>query len=392
MRKSIILLCLLLSAARLSAQNSVQRVLDAIEKNNASLQSARSNADALTLEARTGNSLENPEVEYVRNWSRGPEQTVEGELNVTQSFDFPTAYAARNKAARLKAEVYGHELNARRQELLLEGKTLCIRIVALRRQVALLESRVENARRVAAAYASRLEAGEANVIEKNRSDVELASVQSELNDSRMELASALVQLDAMTGGEPFADTDFPDAEPVMPLESMIAEYEERAPALLALYSGTRGAQAELKESRAGSLPSFTVGYHYEHAGKVERFNGVVMGMSLPLWGNRYNVKRAKAHAAYTENLLREARVDNRAALSELYAKYEVLSRTLSDYRAMSINCNEAMGLINKALDAGALNLVEYLTEVEALYSVEEQRIAVERDFHLTVAGINAILL
>ena len=102
-------------------------VLEQVEQNNRRLQAARELMKAEVLEAKAGNNLGNPEVNYAHlfNSERGSQQ--QSELTVVQGFDFPTAYAARSKAARLQGDaardrqglrhVATAEANARRDPL-----------------------------------------------------------------------------------------------------------------------------------------------------------------------------------------------------------------------------------------------------------------------------------
>ncbi len=59
-----------------------------------------------------------------------------GELVVSQSFDFPSLYATRNKLNRLKAGTLDSQSDVFRQEKLLQAKELCLDIIMLRQQKA----------------------------------------------------------------------------------------------------------------------------------------------------------------------------------------------------------------------------------------------------------------
>lgn len=207
--------------------------------------------------------------------AKNSSETV-SEINVTQGFDFPTAYFARRKAAITKEEQLGHELNTFRQDLLLKAKLLCIDIIALRQEYALLKIRTENTRRMATSMDRALKEGEVTSLEKNRADIELANMQNQCGLKKIELESALEQLQNLNGGNPieFNDSLFALPEEVIPFESMKKEYETRAPQLLSLLSEKKGAEADLKVSRAGALPGITVGYHHE-IGTGEKLNGVI---------------------------------------------------------------------------------------------------------------------
>ena len=116
-RTILIIAACLASFGPLRAQESIDEVLLLVEQASKELQAQRKLTEAQKLEAKTGNSLENPSVEFENLWRR-PVPGNNSELTVTQPFDFPGAYAARNKIAKLKASLYDSEGAEFRQQLL----------------------------------------------------------------------------------------------------------------------------------------------------------------------------------------------------------------------------------------------------------------------------------
>lgn len=384
-------LILFLALSQAQAQ-SIENVLHDIEANNATLRAQESLGKAQSLEVRAENLPEGPEVEYMHSWQKGGGEPV-SEVNVTQGFDFPTTYFARRKAAQIREEQLGHELNAFRQELLLEAKQLCIDIIALRQECTLLHKRTQNSLRMAKAMKEAMEKGEVSALEKNRADIEWANMQNQCGLKRIELESALDRLQNLNGGKAvtFTDSVFSMPEEVLPLEVMQKEYETRAPQLLALYAEKRGAEAGLKVSRSGALPGITVGYHHEIGGE-EKLNGVIVGLSLPLWKSRREIKRAKAQIEYADALLESERINRESTLKELYGQYATLKTTLEQFIRIDLQQASAMKYIKEAYRTGVLNETDFLSEVNALYEVKIQRITLERDLHKVIAEINALNL
>ncbi len=390
MRSIIIFLTFFVSMSA-SAQN-IEHVLQSIEHNNADYKARQCLSKAQRIEARTGNVPENPEVDMMRGWSRdGSHKALE--FDVSQSFDFPSAYAARRKAANAKIEQIGYEQNAYRQSLLLEAKTLCIDIVALRQEYALLSKRVANTQRMADAQVVALQNGEITVLEKNLTDIELIDLQSRLSMKTIELNTALEQLQNMNGGIEivFPDSLFAMPEEVLPYDVMVQEYKSRAPQLLMLVSEQKHAEMELKAGRSEALPSFSVGYHFEKEGN-ETLNGLVVGMSLPLWGSRRRIQQNKAQVEYAKSQYVTTETDMLSTLRELYARYNVLKEALAQLRAIDLRQVDIEKYLHKAFEAGEISEIDYLSELNMLYNVEEQCIATERDLHKVIAEINALNL
>ena len=195
--------CILIFAAALFAgtaygQRSVDDVLREVEAASKELKAQRELTAAQKMEAQTGKYLANPSVEFESLWG-GAERIRNSELTVMQAFDFPSAYASRNKIAKLRSSYYDTEGAALRQQLLLDAKTLCIQIVHLNRMKEFLSERVVNAERLDSAYRRKFAIGEANILECNKIGVELISAKTEYNLNEAELLAKCQQLATLTG-------------------------------------------------------------------------------------------------------------------------------------------------------------------------------------------------
>ena len=393
MKRAIIPLLILLSVwTAADGQVYWQTVLDTVEMNNASLAARRKLADAQALEARTGNSLENPTISYDRMWGTPAALGVSGELNVTQAFDFPTVYANRAKLAALRAKQYGYEYAAYRQQVLLSARELCINLIALRKQEALLARIRDDARQTAELFRKRAAAGDATVLEENKVEFEVLAAQNAYDLNQIELQTAEKQLANLNGGKPITllDKDFPPREVLPPFEELYARYEEADPTLLAMAVEKDAAERDVKLSRSLSLPKLELGYRREFS-TGEKFNGITMGMSIPMFGNRNNVKRAQAQSAYAQVQLQSGRIDLRTRLEQLYQQAQLLAASLTQYEKMA-STQTAVEMLNKAVAEGQISVVDYYAELAPIYTTLRTLIEVERDLHLTYARIHMLEL
>ena len=104
------------------AQNSIEQVLKNIETNNKELQANAQLITSQKLESKTDNNLPDPTLSYAHLWGAKDKNETIGELVVSQSFDFPSLYATRNKLNRLKAGAYDSQADVFRQDKLLQAK------------------------------------------------------------------------------------------------------------------------------------------------------------------------------------------------------------------------------------------------------------------------------
>lgn len=373
-----------------SVDQSIGHVLESVEQNNTALKARRHLTDAQSLEARTGNSLQDPEVAFEHKWGDPAALGKGGEVSLVQGFDFPSSYVYRNRLARSRTEQYGYEYAAYRQQLLFEVQSLCIEIIALRQQQDLLGNAMQNAGNVNDILARRLETGDANVLEANKAAYEFIGAQNEYKVNEIELVAAQNRLTNLNGGEPleFLAAEFPQWPELSLQQEIVAMYEQASPALLALVSEKDAAGHDIKLSRSMGLPKFSAGFKHEFVAG-EKFNGLVVGMSIPMFGNRNNVKRAVAQSKYADSQYQNGLVDMRSELAKLYAQAALLAGTLDEYRRITGE-TRSIELLNKALDAGQISMAEYFDQLQPIYAAQLMLIQIERDYHLVCARINMI--
>ena len=386
-RLMLIMACLLPVGSTLVAQNTIQDVLARVEQASIAMEAQRKLTEAQKLEAKTGNYLSNPSVGYESMWGSGEDRGNAGELSVVQAFDFPSAYGNRNKIARLKGEMYEQEREAFRRQLLLDAQMACLEIIYLRQQEALLNERLSNAQKLSQAYQQKLEAGDANIIAINKINIEKLNAQTALNLNGTALRSKLEQLSNMVGGEPieFNAQDY-SPEPALPPLSMLEDqYLNNDPALQALEQAYGIDQQSIALNRSLSLPQFEVGYR-QNFGMEGKAKGFLVGISVPLFENKNKVKAAKARSFFSQTQLQSSKLNLKTELKQLYEQAQTLQRSGQELRQLLSHQNN-LEILQKALDAGQIDIIEYFTEVNILFESRAQLLSIERDYRLATAQL-----
>lgn len=380
-----ILLCSFLHP--LFAQSGISEVLRSIESNNKTLQACQQLNESQKLEARTGNYLPNPTVELNQLWADRSVGGNSNELAVVQSFDFPTAYLNKNKLAKLKAVTADYQYAATRQQVLFNAEQICHEIIFLRKQKQLLDNREKNAERLEALYKKRLVSGDANQLELNKIQLEKINAGNASRRNAANLRSKLEQLQALNGGLPIelsADS-YPSQFSLPDFTQLVSEYMEADPTLKSLAGESEAAQREIKVSRALTLPKFDIGYR-RNGGSEVKMNGFKIGLSIPLWENRNTVKQAKANAEYSALNVEDNVQMLKATLQELYVQAQSLEITKNEYaRTLSSQRNEE--LLNTALEAGQMSMIDYFVEITILYDSMQNYLDVEKEYHDIVAQL-----
>lgn len=373
-----------------NAQNTGQfaKVLEQIERNSTTLDAYSKANEARKIGARTGLAPENPEVGF--GYLPGSHGGVRKDVEVSQSFDFPTLYSKRGKLADAQNVSSDWQLRSDRMELLLTAEQYCIELVYNNAIAALYSRQVANAKDIAEAYRKKLEQGEATQIEYNKAMLNLTNIENDLKTVNLECRHLQTQLTLMNGGNAveLSDTAYTNI-PVLP--SDFASWTEEAvnanPAFAFLRQEVEVAKRGVGVSKAMGLPKLSVGYSGEFT-PAEGWQGVKIGVSIPLWENRNRVKHAKAELAAAEQSESDARLRYSARLQYLFEQANELSDNIKRYESVfSTNSNDE--LLYKALKGGELSLLDYLLELEYYFNSYEKLMQARRDLQLTLAELYA---
>lgn len=371
---------LLALAIHVKAQSSIESVLSSIEKSNTSLRALRLDADAEKTGNETGLFLQNPEVEFNYLWGSPDVIGNRTDLSVRQSFDFPTAYSYRrsiSEARNLQADL-AYESN--RRALLTRAYHVCIELTYRNSRKALLSERLSHARELANVYNRRLETGDANILEANKTRVNLLTTIKEAELNELERIALAAELKILNGGEPvsFTDTIFPALNMEPDFDTWYKQVEMSNPDIqwLAQESVVRRKQEQLSSSL--TLPQFIAGYMSERI-PGEEFQGVTVGVSIPLWENRNTVKYAKAKSLAVKEYETDTRLQFYNSMKALHTRVTTMLAGVNDYRSQLETLSNT-GLLRKALDLGEISLSEYLLELSVYYEAADQLL--EADFEL----------
>lgn len=385
MKRIIIGILSLGLAPAVFAQTGIDEVLLRVENNSKELRAQREETAARKTEARTDKFMANPSVEFENLWGGHGER--DAELTIAQAIDFPSAYGARNKIARIKSTLAENEGQDARQRILLEAKLLCIEIIYRNRQRTILGERLANAERLSEVYRKKMDSGDANALEYNKANLELvaARTQFELNES--ERAALCLKLNTLAGGgeSTFEELTYPAPAELPEPDVLEMRYTEGNPELRSLSDALDLGRRTVTLNRAMSLPQFEVGYRHNF-GAEGRFKGFVVGMSIPLFENRNKVKAAKAQTLSADARLQSARENSSTELKELYERALTLKRSYETLES-TLRSQNSLTVLDKSLEAGQITLIEYFTEVEVLYRSRETLLGLERDYQSTVARI-----
>lgn len=392
MRKYIILIAVLAVAGPAAAQQTIDAVLQQIERNNTTLEALRKQTEADKLQNKTGITLPDPEVSFDYLWGDPSSIGNRKDFGVTQSFDIATIAGSRRRVADAQNGLLDVEYRAGRMAVLLEAKQTCIQLIYYNALKAELEQRLAHAQAVADFYDRQLADGNANRLEVNKARLSLSAAQGELRRNEVERTNLLAELQRLNGGEPIAFEQAAYAQPVLP-QDFEAWYDEAAAANPVLAYARQNVELKRREMKLGKLtglPQISAGYMSELVPE-SNFRGITLGLSVPLWSNRNRVKQAKAAVVAAELQQKDATVQFYERLRNQYGRTLGLQRTAGEYRKALAELDNTQ-LLRKALDAGEISLLDYIVELGLYYTTVDEALAAERDYELALTELQSVML
>lgn len=392
MKKYIILIAVLAIAGPAAAQQSIDAVLQQIERNNTTLEALRKQTEADKLQNKTGITLPDPEVSFDYLWGDPSSIGNRKDFGVTQSLDIATIAGSRRRVADAQNGLLDVEYRAGRMAILLEAKQACIRLIYYNALKAELEQRLAHAQAVADFYDRQLADGNVSRLEVNKARLSLSNMQGELRRNEVERTNLLSELQRLNGGEPIAFEQAAYAQPVLP-QDFEAWYDEAAAANPVLAYARQNVELKRREMKLGKLaglPQISAGYMSELVPE-NNFRGITLGLSVPLWSNRNRVKQAKAAVVAAELQQKDATVQFYERLRNQYSRTLGLQRTAEEYRK-SLSELDSTQLLRKALDAGEISLLDYIVELGLYYTTVNEALAAERDYELALTELQSVML
>ncbi len=380
---SFVVLC---SAAR--AQSTIENILGEIEKNNTTIQALRQSADAEKIANKTGITPSNPEVEFGYLWGSPSAIGNRTDFSVSQSFDFPTAYLHKGQIANTRNTKVEFEYQSQVREIKLKASEICIDLIYYNALQNEFQRRFEHAKGIADSYKRRYEVGDVNILDYNKAQMYFLNATKSLESNDIERKSLLTELAGLNGGKSieFGDTLFSGLAINSDFGQWYTQAEQINPALAALKQEVEASQREVQLSRALSFPKFHAGYMSE---KVvgEHFQGIIVGLSIPLWENKNTVKYAKSKFAAYQSAEANSKVNFYNHLMMLHQKALGMQASVDDYRSKLKDFNNT-NLLQKALEKGEISLVEYLYELSFYYDSFEKLLEMERDLNRVIVEMN----
>ena len=389
----IVIAALLCPAVSYAQNLSVEEVLGSVEKNNITLKALAAELEAEKLENSLSSSLPDPEIEFSYLWGSPVAIGNRQDVSASQTFDYATLSGARRRAADGRNDLAESRFRSERQSILLQAEQCCIDLVYYNALIGQMQTRVQNASDIAASLERKMSLGQANQLEYNNAALSLSKLNGSLTALTVERDAVLLELRQLNGGEPliFEASEYESVMLPSDFEQWASEASDRSPALAYVRAQVKVGEEELALRRSEAMPSLSVGYTGEFV-VGQRYQGMSVGVSVPLWSAGRRVKQAQAS-------LSAARARQNDAKSQFYHNLEIqyqrtagLQKVAQTYSESLAKVSDNVVLLQKAMDRGAVSVLDYMLQMDLFYDALEQSLNARRDFQKSYAELTAFEL
>ncbi|MGN1228333.1 MAG: TolC family protein [Prevotella sp.] len=386
-----ILFAALMTALSTNGQ-SMDALLKSVEQNNAQLTAYKKAADATKTANHAEVVLDDLDLGYNRLWGNPSTIGNRHDVSVSQPIDLPTVFGTKSKVAKGKDALVDDEYLVRRQEILLEAQLGYVDAVYYNALINTLQRRCNEASAMSDMQKKQLEAGDINIIDYNNMHLSLSNVTTALTQAKAERDAVLAQLKQLNGGIDVIITD--SVYSPVSLPENFDEWFDAVCASAPTVNMTRNAitlgRRQLALAKQGWLPKLSLGYMSEKT-LGEQYQGITLGMSVPLWSAGKKVKQAKAEAAAAEAMHTATIEGLKSVLASEYALTKGLIKAAADSKA-TLQTNDNTTNLQKACKAGEMSTLEYLVSLTSYYEAVDKMLSSEREAQKAYARLTMYLL
>lgn len=364
-------------------------VLNTVMSNNLSIKYAVADNAASLEELKAENTLEAPEFSYENLWGAkgiGDKRN----FSISQSFDWPGVYAARSEAIRKSETAMQYLRESAVLDTRMEIRTTLIDIINVRQRIATTQKVCDALAKMSEYYKKAVAEGNETRLDYNKAVIEHINSVRELKSLKSEQSLLLASLKALNGGK---DVDSLADKlgyryPRVKLESLRPDRETlrmKDPAVAASRAAIDAQKSLVKVEKRSLLPGFSVSYLHEWE-MGDNFNGFSVSITLPFLTQR---RKAKAAQMRLDAQSFEQEMNLIKIASELEGEYQTaydLRELLREYRGV-MDDDSNFELLKKALDAGQINFLTYMQELNYFLTARRDFLEAHYRFHLALARL-----
>ena len=368
-------------------QPDIHQVLNTIEANNLELVAFKKYIATRSAELQSTTNLPNPEVEFDYLPGKPESAGTQKDLQIMQSFEFPTVYANRKQYNEKNIEQLELEYLSLRQSVLLAAQQLCLQLVNLQKKEELLATRHIQAQTVLEKSEQLYRAEQVGILDYNKARIAWLGLQFDLEQNQLAQDKVLKALTAYNGGmEVSLDTLIYDASLELPTaDTLWQEKTEQSPEFKTLDARIALAEEFIDLKKSLAFPRLMGGYHYQ-AVLGQTYSGFRAGITLPLWESRNTVKSARFNYEYQLQKKESVLVSEYQTFLQDYNQYQLLLEKYQEYQN-TLGTLNSEALLTQAFELGEISFMEYYQEVRFFRDAYDKMLDIEQELLLLKAEL-----
>lgn len=327
-------------------------------------------------------------------------------ISLSQSFEFPTVYAARRKYLKAETAVAQSTLELTRNEVVKNVSSCYYALLHARRTVEILKAQDSICTRFVAIATAKHRAGESGNLEQMNAERVSNENLFRLQKAEADYQSALLALRQITNVD----------EPIVPSESGLPAIQQPLPtddfmfsqtALGGVFSArTTASERNLSLAKQGFLPGLTIGFTEQMLIKgfnpynIDRtrfekgnFMGFEVGVSIPLfWGGQNaKLKAARRDVELAEIARRQAEQKMNMAYNNALTEFQRAQKVLDYYTRKGNAQGEKMARLSQiSYENGEIGYVEYIQNLQTALDVQLRFADAVNDYNQAIINLKFI--
>ena len=366
---------------------TIEELLNEIEQNNTELKGYQSFIESQQLENKSANNLPDPQLSgyYLPFGDNATGDYIE--YQISQSFEFPTVYAARGKWNDSKSQQLTSAYSKKRQDVLLNAKNILLELVFLQKQKAIETERRAQSKQVFDQIQELFDKEQVGILDLNKAKIAWIQEQFVVQQIESDIQIQISKLKSLNGGNPI---DGISSQLVLPIEIGTIEniWQEKLtnePLLQELKANEAVSFQKVKLEKNKVLPNMALGYNYQGESD-NNYSGFYGGISIPLWSSKNKVKAAEANFEYQQSNTEVITTSLYAQFQETINRYELMLEKYNEYQT-TLSDLDSEQLLFKAYTLGEYSFMDYYVELQFYRNASDKMLQMEKELQLLQAQL-----
>jgi cobalt-zinc-cadmium efflux system outer membrane protein len=391
-----------------ASTTSLERLIEEAISNNPELKAADEKAQAFSEKPAQEESLDNPRVGFglmnlpVNSFSFAQEPMTQKQVSLIQKFPFPGKLTLKGGIARKSADIVKEEFIEKRNNLIMQVKTVYRNILFLDKTIEITEKNRDLVRELVKTAESKYSVGMGIQQDVLKARVELSKMIDMLISLGQKKESLLARLNALLfrpADKSVADIDSEDIDSLKPTgfsytaEELERIADENRPVLIGLKQKIELSQLAVKLAKKNYYPDFDVGMSYGQRQDRPDFVSGFVTVSIPLWHKTKEDRKVAEEAAN----VRQAEEQYKSMKNEISFKVRDSLSAIDQYRRQidlfkTGLIPQSRAALESAMAGYGVNKVDFMTLVNNLitsYNYETEYYRALTNYENTLAEIEA---